>query len=101
MLKDEFKTDDIIITEVKYGRKNARSIWKINRRKQRCINNGSKGNGNRTERKWKIDMYKVRMSIDGIIKEITINANDAYTAQQMATNMYSNGNVQIIDIRRV
>lgn len=46
-------------------------------------------------------MYKVRMSIDGIIKEITINANDAYTAQQMATNMYSNGNVQIIDIRRV
>lgn len=46
-------------------------------------------------------MYKVRISIDGIIKEMTVNANDAYTAQQIVTNMYSNGNIQIIDIRRL
>lgn len=46
-------------------------------------------------------MYRVRLSIDGIIKEITVNANDAFTAQQIATNMYGAGKVQIIDIRRV
>lgn len=46
-------------------------------------------------------MYKVRLSINGIIKEITINANDAFQAQHLVTNMYGNGNVQIIDIRRV
>lgn len=46
-------------------------------------------------------MYKVRLSIDGIIKEIEVNASDAFTAQQMATNMYGSGKVQIIDIRRV
>ena len=46
-------------------------------------------------------MYKVRLSIDGILKEITINANDAFAAQQIITNMYGTGRVQIIDIRRV
>lgn len=46
-------------------------------------------------------MYKVRISIDGIIKEIQINANDAFAAQQMITNMYGNGKVQILDIRRI
>lgn len=46
-------------------------------------------------------MYKVRISIDGIIKEITVNANDSIMAQNLVTNMYGSGKVQIIDIRRV
>lgn len=46
-------------------------------------------------------MYKVRISIDGIIKEMTINANDAVTAQNLVTNMYGNGRVQILDVRRI
>lgn len=46
-------------------------------------------------------MYKVRLSIDGIIKEIEVNATDSYQAQQLITNMYGSGKVQIIDIRRV
>ena len=45
-------------------------------------------------------MYKVKLRINGIIKEITISANDAFSVQQAITNMYGNGNVQIIDIRR-
>ena len=46
-------------------------------------------------------MYKVKYVINGIVKEITINASDAVQAQSMFTNMYGNGNVQIIDIRRI
>lgn len=46
-------------------------------------------------------MYKVRLSIEGIIKEMTVNASDAVTAQNLVTNMYDSGKVQIIDIRRV
>lgn len=46
-------------------------------------------------------MYKIRISIEGIIKEITITANDAFSAQQAITNMYGSGKVQIIDIRRI
>lgn len=46
-------------------------------------------------------MYKVKYSINGVLREITINASDALQAQTMFTNMYGNGNVQIIDIRRI
>lgn len=46
-------------------------------------------------------MYKVKYSINGVLREITINASDALQAQTMFTNMYGSGNVQIIDIRRI
>lgn len=46
-------------------------------------------------------MYKVKYSINGVLREITINASDAIQAQTMITNMYGGGNVQIIDIRRI
>lgn len=37
----------------------------------------------------------------GIMKKITINANDAIQAQQIVTNMYGQGRVQIINCRRI
>ena len=46
-------------------------------------------------------MFEVTYSMEGIIRKITINASDAVQAQSMFTNMYGNGNVQIIDIRRI
>lgn len=46
-------------------------------------------------------MYEVTYSIDGIIKKININANDSIQAQNIFTNMYGTGKVQIINIRRV
>lgn len=49
----------------------------------------------------KITMYEVTYSIDGILKKISINASDAVQAQNIFTNMYGNGKVQIINIRRV
>ena len=45
-------------------------------------------------------MYEVTYSIDGIIKKISVVADDAITAQNLATNMFGAGRVQIIDIRR-
>lgn len=46
-------------------------------------------------------MYEVTYSINGLIKKVSINADDAITAQNMFTNMYGSGNVQIINIRRI
>ena len=46
-------------------------------------------------------MYKVKIVIDGLVKEITVNANSSFEVQNIITNMYGNGKVQIIDIRRV
>lgn len=46
-------------------------------------------------------MYEVTYSIDGIIKKISINANDAITAQSIITNMFGGGRIEIIEIRRV
>lgn len=46
-------------------------------------------------------MYEVTYTNDGIMKKITINANDAIQAQQIVTNMYGQGRVQIINCRRV
>ena len=46
-------------------------------------------------------MYKVKIVIDGLVKEITVNANSSFEVQNIITNMYGTGKVQIIDIRRV
>lgn len=45
-------------------------------------------------------MFEVTYSIDGIIKKININASDAVQAQEIFTNMYGSGKVQIINIIR-
>lgn len=45
-------------------------------------------------------MFEVTYSIDGIIKKININASDAVQAQEIFTNMYGMGKVQIINIVR-
>ena len=46
-------------------------------------------------------MYEVTYSIDGIIKKISINADDAFTAQNIFTNMFTGSKIDIIDVRRV
>lgn len=46
-------------------------------------------------------MYEVTYSIDGILKKISINATDSIQAQQIFTNMFSGGKVEIINIKRV
>lgn len=46
-------------------------------------------------------MFEVTYSIEGIIHKIMINASDAVQAQNIFTNMYGSGKVQIINIRRV
>lgn len=46
-------------------------------------------------------MYKVKFSINGLVKEMTISANDSTAVTNIITNMYSESNVQIIDVRRV
>ena len=46
-------------------------------------------------------MYKVKIVIDWLVKEITVNANSSFEVQNIITNMYGSGKVQIIDIRRV
>ena len=46
-------------------------------------------------------MFEVTYSMDGIIRKIMINASDSIQAQQLFTNMYGTGKVQIINIRRV
>ena len=46
-------------------------------------------------------MFEVTYSMEGIIRKIMINVNDAVQAQSIFTNMYGSGKVQIINIRRV
>lgn len=46
-------------------------------------------------------MYKVKIVIDGLLREMTINANSSVEVQNIITNMYGTGRVQIIDIRRI
>ena len=45
-------------------------------------------------------MYEITYSIDGVIKKISVPANDAITVQNIFTNMYGNEKVQIINVRR-
>lgn len=46
-------------------------------------------------------MYEVTYSTDGIIKKININASDGQQVQQIMTNMYGFGKIQIINVRRI
>lgn len=46
-------------------------------------------------------MFEVTYSFNGLIKKVTVSANDAVTAQQVFTNMYGSGNIQIINVRRI
>lgn len=46
-------------------------------------------------------MYEVTYSINGIIRKVKINANDSIQAQNIFTNMYGAGQIQIINIRRI
>lgn len=46
-------------------------------------------------------MFEVTYSMEGIIRKIMINANDELQAQNIFTNMYGSGKVQIINVRRV
>lgn len=46
-------------------------------------------------------MYEVTYSVNGIVRKISINANDAIQAQEIVTNMFGTGNVQIINYRRI
>lgn len=46
-------------------------------------------------------MYKVKIVIDGLLREMTINANSSVEVQNIITNMYGSGIVQIVDIRRI
>lgn len=46
-------------------------------------------------------MYKVRYVINGVVKEMIINAKNGLEAQQLITNMHGTGAIQIIDIRRI
>lgn len=46
-------------------------------------------------------MFEVTYSVEGIIRKIAIKADDSIQAQNIFTNMYGSGKVQIINIRRV
>ena len=46
-------------------------------------------------------MFEVTYSIEGIIRKVNVNANDAVQAQNILTNMYGSGKIQIINVRRV
>lgn len=47
-------------------------------------------------------MYEVTYVLDGVIRTISVNANDAVTAQRIFTNMYQGfGQIEIINIRRI
>ena len=46
-------------------------------------------------------MYEVTYSVDGVIRKMTINANDGVQAQNIVTNMFGMGKVQIINCRRI
>lgn len=46
-------------------------------------------------------MYEVTYSINGIIRKVMINVNDSIQAQNIFTNMYGTGQIQIINIRRI
>ena len=51
-------------------------------------------------KKVKIQMYEVTYSMNGIIKKISVNANDPLTAIDIFTNMFGGGAIEIINIVR-
>lgn len=46
-------------------------------------------------------MFEVTYTIDGIIKKMNVNADDAIVAQNIFTNMFSGQKIEIINIRRI
>ena len=47
-------------------------------------------------------MYEVTYTLDGVLKKMTLKANDSMSATQIFTNMYQGfGKMQIIDIKRI
>lgn len=46
-------------------------------------------------------MFEVTYSLEGIIRKISIKADDSIQAQNIFTNMFGLGKVQIINIRRI
>ena len=46
-------------------------------------------------------MFEVTFSIDGVISKGMIPANDQYEINNIITNMYGKGKVQIISIKKV
>lgn len=46
-------------------------------------------------------MYEVTYTIDGIIKKISIRADDQIQVQSIFTNMFSGQRIEIINIRRI
>lgn len=46
-------------------------------------------------------MYEVTYSVDGIVRTLNVNASDSVQAQQIITNMFGTGKVQIINWRRL
>ena len=46
-------------------------------------------------------MYEVTYTQDGILKKISIRADDQMQTQQIFTNMFSGQRIEIIDIRRI
>lgn len=45
-------------------------------------------------------MYEVTYTIDGLIKTISIKADDSIQAQEIFTNMFTGGKFEIINIIR-
>ena len=72
----------------------------VNREKMKEIENCVMISLDLKERKVN-QMFEVTYSNEGIIRKIMINANDAVQAQNIFTNMYGLGKLQIINIRRV
>ena len=46
-------------------------------------------------------MYEVTYTQDGILKKISIRADNQMQTQQIFTNMFSGQRIEIIDIRRI
>ena len=46
-------------------------------------------------------MYEVTYSVEGIIRKISIKADDSIQAQNIFTNIYGSGKVKIIIIMRI
>lgn len=46
-------------------------------------------------------MFEVTYTIDGLIKKMQVNADDAIVAQNIFTNMFSGQKVEIINVVRV
>lgn len=45
-------------------------------------------------------MFEITYTVDGIIQKAVVNASDPYQAEQIFTNMYGSGSIQIINVVR-